>query len=96
MEAETLKSDFGGDLTFMGGIDTQELLPTATASEVKKATEHLIEVMTIDGGGYILAASHTVPPETPIENVFALYEAAGVTEEEIRDRAADARNTCRS
>jgi hypothetical protein len=48
--------------------------------------------MTADGGGYILAASHTVPPETPTENIFALYAAAGVSRQEIFDRAADLRN----
>ena len=40
------------------------------------------------GGGYILAASHTIPPETPDENIFALYEVAGISKEEIFDRAA--------
>jgi uroporphyrinogen-III decarboxylase len=28
------------------------------------------------GGGYILGTAHNVPPETPTENVVALYEAA--------------------
>jgi len=37
------------------------------------------------------AASHTFPPETTIENIFAMYAAAGVTREEIYDIAADAR-----
>ena len=44
--------------------------------------------MTGDGGGYILAASHTIPPETPMENIFAMYHEAGVTREEAFDRAA--------
>jgi hypothetical protein len=42
-------------------------------------------------GGYILAGSHTIPPETPDENIFALYAAAGIGREEIFDRAADIR-----
>jgi hypothetical protein len=52
--------------------------------------------MTVDGGGYILAASHTIPPETPEGNIFAMYEAAGISREEIFDRAADLRRTARS
>ena len=68
-----------------------ELLPHATQDEVRTTTERLIEGMTQDGGGYILAASHTIPPETPVENIFALYAAAGVQREEILDRAADLR-----
>jgi hypothetical protein len=44
------------------------------------------------GGGYILAASHTIPPETPDENIFAMYSQAGIPKEEIFDRSADIRN----
>jgi len=91
MNALELKKEFGRDVSFMGGVDTMGLLPHGTAEEVKKGTMELIEGMTSDGGGYILAASHTVPPETPDENIFAMYEAAGVSKEEILDRAAQIR-----
>ena len=91
MDALELKREFGEDLAFMGGVDTQGVLPHGTADDVRRATERLIEGMTADGGGYILAASHTVPPETPMENVFAMYHAAGLTREAIFDRAADMR-----
>ena len=97
MEALELKKEFGKYLAFIKGIDTQELLPNGTADEVRRETASLIEGMTADGGGYILAASHTVPPETPDENIFAMYEFAGVSREEIFDRAADIRareSTC--
>jgi uroporphyrinogen decarboxylase len=93
MDAAELKKEFGSHLTFMGGVDTQELLPTATADEVRRVTRKLIDVMTADGGGYILAASHTIPPETPIDNIFAMYHEAGITREEAFDRAAEIRKT---
>jgi len=86
-----LKLDFGEDLTFMGGVDTVDLLPNGTAAEVSRETAKLIDRMTLDGRGFILAASHTVPPETPMENIFAMYEVAGMKREEIFDRAADIR-----
>jgi uroporphyrinogen decarboxylase len=92
MDPLELKREFGQDLAFMGGVDTQGLLPNGTAAEVRRATEQLLEGMTADGGGYILAASHTVPPETPLENVFALYEVAGVSRGEIFERAAGIRS----
>jgi len=44
-----------------------------------------------EGGGYILTTSHAVPPETPLENIFTMYRAAGITREEIYDRSADLR-----
>ena len=87
MDAASLKAEFGRDLAFMGGVDTQGVLPHGSVDEVRRATEELIETLGA-GGGYILAASHTVPPETPDENIFAMYEVAGISREEIFDRAA--------
>jgi uroporphyrinogen decarboxylase len=88
MDPLELKREFGASLAFMGGVDTQDLLPYGTPLQVERAITDLIEGMTADGGGYILAASHTIPPETPDENIFAMYAAAGVSREEIFDRAA--------
>lgn len=91
MDPRELKQEFGHRLAFMGGVDTQGLLPFGSPAEVRRATAGLIEAMTAGGGGYILAASHTIPPETPDENIFALYEAAGISRQEIMDRAAEIR-----
>jgi len=95
MDPLELKRDFGKELAFMGGVDTQGLLPSGSTDEVFRATRRLIQGMTEDGGGYILAASHAIPPETPLENIFAMYAAAGVSREEIEDRAADVRATAK-
>ena len=91
MDPLELKKEFGRDLAFMGGVDTVDLLPNGTAAEVERSTRCLIEGMTENGGGYILAASHTVPPETPDENIFALFRAAGLQRDEIMDNAAEIR-----
>jgi uroporphyrinogen decarboxylase len=91
MDALELKREYGRHLAFMGGVDTQELLPRATAAEVRRTSAALIEGMTADGGGYILAASHTISPETPNENIFAMYEAAGIRREDLFDNAASIR-----
>jgi uroporphyrinogen decarboxylase len=86
-----LKKEFGRVLAFMGGVDTQGLLPNGTAAQVRRATAELLDGMTGDGGGYILAASHTVPPETPDDNIFAMYDEAGIAKAEIFDKAAEVR-----
>jgi uroporphyrinogen decarboxylase len=88
-----LKKEFGSRLAFMGGVDTQDLVPNGKAEDVLGASRRLVEGMTSDGGGYILAASHSIPPETPLANVFALYAAAGESKEKIFDRAAEIRRT---
>jgi uroporphyrinogen decarboxylase len=91
MDPWELKREFGSKLTFMGGVDTQGLLPDGSADDVRRAVRKLIDGMTSDGGGYILAASHTVPPETPLDNIFAMYAEAGLPRQQIFDRAADLR-----
>ncbi len=91
MDPAELKREFGKHLSFMGGLDTQHLLPEGTKDDVYGATKNLIDVMTDGGGGFILAASHTVPPETPLENIFAMYEAAGIPRARIEDTAAGIR-----
>jgi len=93
MDPLELKREFGDRLAFMGGVDTQYLLPNGTVGDVHRATTRLLEGMTSGGGGYILAASHTVPPETPDDNLFAMYEEVGISREEILDRAAGIRDT---
>ncbi len=91
MDPLALKREFGKELSFMGGVDTQELLPNGSEAEVARATARLLEGMTGDGGGYILAASHTIPPETPDANIFSMYAEAGIGRDEIFDRAASIR-----
>ena len=77
----------------MGGVDTQDLLPHGSAAEVRRATARLLEGMTADGGGYILAASHTIPPETPDDNIFAMYAEAGLAaRRDLRPRGRRARS----
>lgn len=87
MNPAELAGEFGSHLAFMGGVDTQQLLPFGSRQEVYDETRQLIDTMTSGGGAYILAASHAVPPETPLHNIYALYEAAGIPEPEIRERA---------
>jgi len=75
MEPGGLKRDFGERITFNGGVDTQELLPKATADEVKRETRRLIETLG-QGGGLILAPSHVFQADVPVENVIAVYATA--------------------
>jgi uroporphyrinogen decarboxylase len=89
MEPRELKRQFGSRLSFMGGLDTQQVLPFGDQAAVRRHAAGLLELFS--GGGYILAASHTIPPETPEANIFALYAEAGITREEIFDRAAGLR-----
>ncbi len=70
---EMIKEKYGKDLTFWGGISTQQLLPYATPQEVKKETERIMKIMG-QNGGYIAAPTHAVPFDVPPENIKAMME----------------------
>ncbi len=73
MEPQRLKDDFGDRLSFHGGIDIMRTLPRGTADEVRNEVSERIRVLG-NGGGYVLASSHHIQSDTPLTNVFAMYE----------------------
>lgn len=75
MEPEGLKADFGDRLCFHGGIDIIKTLPQGTPGEVQHEVRERIRVLG-QNGGYILASSHHIQSDTPIENVFAMYDVS--------------------
>jgi len=75
MDPVFLKNTYGRDLVFFGGIDIQELLPFGTPQMIKDEVRRRIEILGKDGG-YIVAPAHNIQPDTPLENVFAFFEAA--------------------
>lgn len=72
MNPSNLKQNFGKDLAFHGGVDTQSVLPYGTVEEVKQETLAVIHALHHDGG-YILMASQSFESDVPIENIEALY-----------------------
>lgn len=72
-DIEKVKKEYGSQLCFWGGISTQNLLPYASPEEVKKEIVRIAKVMK-DGGGYIMAPTHALPPDVPPENVLAMFE----------------------
>ena len=72
MEPERLKKEYGGQISFWGGIDTQELLVNGKPEQVKKEVERILSVFGNDGG-YILSPAHCIQDDVPAENVVAIY-----------------------
>lgn len=70
-----LKRLYGDRLTFCGGIDTQQILPRGTPQQVRDEVRRVIEILG-PGGGYMLAAVHTIMDEVPPENIVAMVDAA--------------------
>ncbi len=73
MEPEGLKREFGHELVFHGAIDIQYLLPLESAENVRKETKQRIQMLGTSGG-YILAPSHNLQEDIPLENITAMYD----------------------
>jgi uroporphyrinogen decarboxylase len=75
MDFNKIKKEFGKYLVFQGGVDIQGVMPFGTVEDVKAEVKRVIETLG-PGGGYILCTSHNIQPDTPSENIRALYDAA--------------------
>lgn len=75
MDIAKLKRDFGEQLTFWGGVSTQQTLPFGTPDEVKAEARRVRSLMSTDGG-YIFAPAQSVQDDVPFENLLALLEVA--------------------
>ncbi len=75
MVPEEIKAEHGDKLAFCGLISTQKTLPFGSVEDCRQEARRRIEVMG-KGGGYIFAPAHCIQPDTPLENVFAIYEVA--------------------
>jgi len=73
MDLGYLKREFGNDLVFWGGIETQNLLPFGTPEQVKNMARETIRTLG-KGGGHIIGPSQEVMNDVPIVNVKALVE----------------------
>lgn len=72
MEADTLGPEYRDRLVFVGGVDTQELLPSAGPARVRDEVHRLIDLF---GGGFVASPSHEgVLPNVPLENLVAIRE----------------------
>jgi len=73
MDPAELKRDFGDRICFHGSISTQRTLPFGTTQQV--AAEVRLRVETVGrNGGLIVAPAHNIQPDTPLENILALYK----------------------
>jgi len=73
MDAQYLKEHFKNRITFMGGVDTQEILPLCSPTEVTDEVHRLILLL---GPNIIIGPSHEVlMPNVSFANVKAMSKA---------------------
>jgi Uroporphyrinogen decarboxylase (URO-D) len=69
-----VKRRYGDQLAFWGSIDVQSTLPFGSPAEVASEVRSRLETLG-QGGGLILAPTHHVQLDTPMENFRALVRA---------------------
>jgi len=75
MDIEAARERCRGKLAFCGLISTQRTLPFGTVEQCRAEARHRLDVVA-RGGGYIFAPAHNIQPDTPVENILAVYEEA--------------------
>lgn len=75
MDSKRLKKEFGDNLTWWGGIDTQRVLPFGTPEDVGKEVKKRIHDFA-PRGGYVLNSVHSIQPGVPPENIVMMVKAA--------------------
>lgn len=74
MELGELKAEYGDVLTFFGGVDEQEVLPFGDVAQVREEVRLRIEQASANGG-FVIAPAHNIQPDTPLQNVYAFFDA---------------------
>lgn len=75
MDTKRLKEEFGKDISFWGGVDTQHVMPLGTSVEVADEVRRRIDDLA-PGGGFVLAAVHNIQAFVPPENIVTAFETA--------------------
>jgi hypothetical protein len=73
MDLETMYRRYGQDVCLSGGIDVQKLLVSGTPAQVRSEVRRAHDLWGTRGG-LVLGPSHEAAPETPLNNILAIYE----------------------
>jgi uroporphyrinogen decarboxylase len=70
-----LQHNYGDRLAFYGGVSTQTVLPHGTPAEVTQAVAACRATLAPQDTGLLLAPSHRLMTDIPLQNVDALLAA---------------------
>lgn len=73
MDPYEIKRRYGRDLSFLGGMSVQQLLPFGTPQAVRDETRRLMDEIG-RGGGFVIAPSHDMGGDIPLENMVAFID----------------------
>ena len=74
MDAESLQARFAEQVSFCGGVDTQQLLVNGTPEEVRQRVRELRRLFPT---GLIISPRHeAILPDIPAANIRAMFDTA--------------------
>jgi uroporphyrinogen decarboxylase len=74
MDIYWVKKEYGRDIALHGGVSVQHLLPDSTPDDLRRELQRLIRHVG-KGGGFIMAPSHSLGSDIPLENLVVMVEA---------------------
>jgi uroporphyrinogen decarboxylase len=74
MSLPALKTRFGRELCFHGGISIQRTMPFGTPDDIRREVRQIASAAK-SGAGYIFGTAHNIQADTSTENVQALMDA---------------------
>jgi uroporphyrinogen decarboxylase len=76
MDLSEIAEAFGGQICFAGAVDVQAMLPLLDEYGVASEIRALIDLLDGPDGGYIIAPTNSIMPDTPLENIAAMLDTA--------------------
>jgi uroporphyrinogen decarboxylase len=73
MDIYSIKREYGRDIALHGGVSVQHLLPDSTPDELRLELRRLLREVGA-GGGFIIAPTHSLGSDIPLENLVVLVE----------------------
>ena len=76
MDEIAVAGEFGDRLSFLVGIDVQQIIRLGTPEDVRAEVRHLIDTFDRPGGGMCMGAGNVMLHGTPFENIEAYLDEA--------------------
>ncbi len=83
MDPVAIRRRFGKRLAFDGCVGTQTTFPFGTTDDMRRVVRQLSTDLHAERGGLMLAPTHVLEPEVPIDNIEAFFEECDRVSSEI-------------
>lgn len=74
MDMKAVGEEFGGRISFLAGVDVQQLLPNGSPEQIREEIRRMKEELSYQNSGLLLAMGNGIMPDTPLENIRVALE----------------------